>query len=285
MQNSLNLSAQNDTSLVQSDVSICGFIENEEFTGVPKSTVANKSTLNLAVINQQNVLGKKFTVYGDYENPLFLAKDIAQWIEHSNLTVMVNSVDDDEKIITRTKDCLGRDNVATFLTENGLYEVLMLSRKPIAKEFKKEVKKILHKIRTTGGYTVPRSYAEALQIAADQAKRIEEQQVQLIETKQRAEAAEGSLSRLTNASGEKTVQEVAKILGYGSNNFYALLRGMGIFYKDNGINLPKQEYINSGYFIVKVENFTRNGEDCTYSRIFVTAKGLTWLEKKTKESA
>ena len=105
------------------------------------------------------------------------------------------------------------------------------------------------------------------------------------ELRKRAELAESSLSRLTNASGEKTVQEVAKILGYGSNNFYALLRGMGIFYKDNGINLPKQEYINSGYFIVKVENFTRNGEDCTYSRIFVTAKGLTWLEKKTKESA
>lgn len=68
--------------------------------------------------------------------------------------MMINSVDSDEKVISRTKDCLGRENTATFLTENGLYEVLMLSRKPVAKEFKKEVKKILKTIRTTGKYTV-----------------------------------------------------------------------------------------------------------------------------------
>lgn len=38
------------------------------------------------------------------------------------------------------------------MTEDGLYEVLMTSRKPIAKQFKKEVKKILKEIRLTGGY-------------------------------------------------------------------------------------------------------------------------------------
>ena len=41
-----------------------------------------------------------------------------------------------------------------FLTEDGLYEVLMQSRKPKAKEFKKEVKKILKSIRKTGRYVV-----------------------------------------------------------------------------------------------------------------------------------
>ena len=75
-----------------------------------------------------------------------------------------------------------------FLTENGLYEVLMQSRKPIAKEFKREVKKILHEIRMTGGYTVPQTYSEALQLAADQQKRIEEQR-RLIE-KQDTQIAE-----------------------------------------------------------------------------------------------
>ena len=39
-----------------------------------------------------------------------------------------------------------------FLTEDGLYEVLMQSRKPIAKQFKKEVKQILKQIRRTGDY-------------------------------------------------------------------------------------------------------------------------------------
>ena len=55
---------------------------------------------------------------------------------------MVKNIDEEEKIITRTNN-----TSATFLTEDGLYEVLMQSRKPIAKSFKKEVKKILKQIR------------------------------------------------------------------------------------------------------------------------------------------
>jgi len=105
----------------------------------------------------------------------------------------------------------------------------------------------------------------------------------IAELTQRAEAAEASLDRLTNAHGEKTVQEVAKILGYGSNNFFSMLRGMDIFYRDNGINLPRQQYINSGYFFVKAENYTKDGKEYTYTRIFVTAKGMGWLEKKLKD--
>ena len=41
---------------------------------------------------------------------------------------------------------------AWFLTEDGLYEVLMVSKMPKAKQFKKEVKKVLKEIRLTGGY-------------------------------------------------------------------------------------------------------------------------------------
>ena len=103
----------------------------------------------IKVIAEQNVLGKEFHIYGTIEEPLFLAKDVAKWIEHSDVHKMLQSVDDDEK---------GRNIVPTpggeqecwFLTENGLYEVLMLSRKPIAKKFKKEVKRILHDLRLNG---------------------------------------------------------------------------------------------------------------------------------------
>lgn len=101
----------------------------------------------LQIINEQEVLGKDFKMYGTFEEPLFLAKDVANWIEHSNLTMMLKSVDEDEKVISRTKDSLGRENTASFLTENGLYEVLMQSRKPIAKQFKSKVKEILKELR------------------------------------------------------------------------------------------------------------------------------------------
>lgn len=59
---------------------------------------------------------------------------------------MLNVVDEDEKL-TYTLYISGQNRQAWFLTEDGLYEVLMQSRKPIAKDFKKEVKKILKQIR------------------------------------------------------------------------------------------------------------------------------------------
>lgn len=110
----------------------------------------------LLVIDQRELLGKNFKIYGSVENPLFLAKDVAEWIEHSNARTMVNIVDDEEKskVLHPVNNPYGGYQLEEqwFLTEDGLYEVLMQSRKPIAKEFKKEVKKVLKQIRLTGGY-------------------------------------------------------------------------------------------------------------------------------------
>ena len=107
-------------------------------------------------IKEQEVLGKQFRVYGTFEEPLFLAKDVAEWIDYSktsqgyyNVSKMLMTIDEDEKL-TITNSNSGGSKV--FLTEDGLYEVLMQSRKPIAKQFKKEVKSILKQIRQTGGY-------------------------------------------------------------------------------------------------------------------------------------
>lgn len=58
-----------------------------------------------------------------------------------------------------------------FLTEDGLYEVLMQSRKPIAKKLKKEIKKILKQIRLTGGY-IPISTEDDEKIILEKAVKI-----------------------------------------------------------------------------------------------------------------
>lgn len=111
-------------------------------------------TNQLSVVHQQNVLGQTFKVYGTIEEPLFLAKDVSEWIGHTNLTVMMRAVDEDEKVKISPKQNLGlltNNNEYWFITENGIYELLMLSRKPIAKQWKKEVKQILKQIRLTGG--------------------------------------------------------------------------------------------------------------------------------------
>ena len=103
---------------------------------------------NIAVIAQRNIFGKNFQIYGDIENPLFLAKDVAKWIDYTkngdgyyDTSAMLRTVDDTEKTTINNR---------SYLTEDGLYEVLMLSRKPEAKKFKKEVKRILKELRRIG---------------------------------------------------------------------------------------------------------------------------------------
>ena len=41
---------------------------------------------SIQIIDEREVLGKEFKIYGDIENPLFLAKDVANWIEHTDLS-------------------------------------------------------------------------------------------------------------------------------------------------------------------------------------------------------
>lgn len=111
-----------------------------------EAPAVNTNNNELAIIDQRELLGRRFTVYGTKENPLFLAKDVAEWIEHSNPRMMLKNIDDEEKVVNNAYT-LGGNQEAWFLTEDGLYEVLMQSRKPIAKTFKKEVKKVLKQIR------------------------------------------------------------------------------------------------------------------------------------------
>jgi anti-repressor protein len=49
----------------------------------------------LQLIDEREVLGKQFKIYGTPEEPLFLAKDVAEWIEHSNPTSMLADVEED----------------------------------------------------------------------------------------------------------------------------------------------------------------------------------------------
>lgn len=83
---------------------------------------------------------------------------------------MLETVDEDEKILlsTRNNSATARGSASKkwFLTENGLYEVLFQSRKPIAHHFKSAVKKILRDMRHDRGETMP-EFFEHLDHQAD----------------------------------------------------------------------------------------------------------------------
>lgn len=107
----------------------------------------------LAVVDNREILGKNFEFYGTIEEPLFLAKDVAEWIEYdkSSVSKMLAKVDTDEKV-RNTIPTPGGNQETWFLTEDGFYEVMMQSRKPKAKEFKRQVKALLKSIRLKRGY-------------------------------------------------------------------------------------------------------------------------------------
>ena len=148
--------------------------------------------------NEVTLMGKTFNVYGTVEEPLFRANDVADWIEHSNVSAMLQSIDEDEKVkmvcevnnvyvTSRARDT----QEMWFLTENGVYEVLMLSRKPIAKDFKKEVKKMLHALRTKKATLMPTNFADALEAYAKEVRAREEaKQALFAETQQKLAALE-----------------------------------------------------------------------------------------------
>lgn len=171
------------------------------------------STNPIQVLKQTELLGHQFTVYGTAENPLFLTKEVADIIEYSasNSSKLTNLVDRDEKVRNIITTPGGNQEV-WLLTEDGLYEVLFQSRKPIAKEFKKGVKEILKTIRKTGGYIATKQddtpeeiMARALIVAQETIKRKEERLKQLEEKnaklKPKADFAEAAFKKILFSFG------------------------------------------------------------------------------------
>ena len=81
-----------------------------------------------------------------------LAADVCSVLEHTNPTVALASLDEDE----RAKESLGRQGETNIISESGLYALVLRSNKPNAKEFARWVRKeVLPSIRKSGMYGMP----------------------------------------------------------------------------------------------------------------------------------
>ncbi|MCX2823315.1 phage antirepressor KilAC domain-containing protein [Bacillus sp. H1F1] len=253
-----------------------------------------KEDKQLQIIDQRELLGHEFKIYGTYEEPLFLAKDVATWIDYSvsNVSKLIEKVDEDEKT-TRTLSTNGYKTDAWFLTEDGLYEVLMQSRKPIAKEFKKEVKKILKTIRKTGGYV-----ANADMMVNTYFGELEDHQktavkhlfVNVNKLQDKSQALEKKVTeyqpivdkyrQFLDADGLMKVGTFAKALnikGLGQNNLFIFLREKKLLMKDNQ---PYQTYVNRGYFKVIARTTPVGNKPVT----LVTPKGADYIANLINKS-
>ena len=99
------------------------------------------------ILQTTQLCGVSLSVYGTPAEPLFLAKEVAEILEIQSSRQMVQMVDEEEKLMY-TIYTSGQARDTWMLTEQGLYEVLMQSRKPVARQFKAGVKALLKSLRT-----------------------------------------------------------------------------------------------------------------------------------------
>ena len=242
----------------------------------------------IKVIDEREVLGKHFRVYGDIENPLFLAKDVAEWIEHSNPRMMLQNIDEDEKVVNNVYT-LGGNQEAWFLNEDGVYEVLMQSRKPIAKQFKKEVKKILKQIRLTGGAVIEDREEEFINnyftSFSDDVKKamVLDLRNQMKKYKVELEEKTKIIKQIEISENSMLVRDVAKIaskngIKIGEKKLYNILREWGLIFKND--TTPKQIYIDRGYFEVTEGTKEIKNKTFLYKTTKVTGKGQLYIIKR-----
>lgn len=249
---------------------------------------------NLVVIDEREVLGKEFKIYGDIENPLFLAKDVAEWMDYDKTSInkMLNNVDENEKARNIVPTAGGNQEM-WFLTEDGLYEVLMQSRKPIAKAFKKEVKQILKTIRLNGMYATDKLLDNpdlAIQAFTKLKEEREKRKALEIEKEKNrpkvifAEAVETSKSSILIGDLAKLIKQNG--VDIGQKRLFSWLRENGYLIKRQGsdYNMPTQKAMELGLFEIKETAVTHSDGHITVNKTpKVTGKGQIYFINKFKE--
>lgn len=131
-------------------------------------------------------------------------------------------------------------------------------------------------------FKLPQTYAEALRALADEVERREALEAEKMELLPKAESHDSLMS----TDGLFSMRNAAKILNYvgaGPQNIFKVLVIEGIFFKRGDRHSVYQEYIRRGYFLERATTFVRGDQVAAYKQIFVTPKGLDWLDKLLAE--
>ena len=135
-------------------------------------------------------------------------------------------------------------------------------------------RKVFHQA-TQPIHDIPETLSDALFLAAKLAKENEAKEQILIEQAPKVEHYE----KVMNAEGLHTINEVAKMIGVGPNILFAFLRNRGVFYKRGDLNLPYQQYVTQGAFVVKESTYTIKEKEMVYGQIYATPKGVERIRK------
>ena len=212
--------------------------------------------------------------------PWFVAADVCNVLDLSNPTIAVSRLDEDE----RAKFNLGRQGDATIVNEPGLYTLVLGSRKPEAKAFKRWITHdVIPSIRKTGSYTMlPQDYISALKaLVASEEERLalQEKNLEMLPKAEYYDAVRDT----------KSVMQVKELSAYlssngvkiGRNRLFSLLRNDGYICKAGPTkNLPTQDSLDMGLMEVKQSKYLHNGEVEIRSTTYVTQRGLEYFLRR-----
>lgn len=186
-----------------------------------------------------------------YGVPWWVAADVCAVLGIANARDAMTRLDTDDVGSTDVVDSAGRRNPNTkIINESGLYDLILDSRKPAAKRFRRWItSEVIPSIRRTGSYTalptVPQTFAEALELAARQQREIEGARVQIAELEPAAE----QFRRWQLSEDTVYVVEWAKSVGLTQREAFKALRELDVLFKqrsDGGrgaeLNVPKVKW-------------------------------------------
>lgn len=229
-------------------------------------------------------------------NPWFVAKDICNILGHSNVSMALDRIDDDE----RAKFNLGRQGETNIVNEAGLYSLVLASRKPEAREFKRWVThEVLPSIRKHGIYATETTIDQILadpdfgirlltSLKEERAKRIEaENQIKELEPKAKA------LEDFTNVPGTLLVRDAAKLLSnagtpIGEKDLREWLSQHGWTYRHAGTWWAASAHVKSGHLVmVESRSHGQHKDGNTFAfapTVKITRKGLALIHKRLGET-
>lgn len=228
--------------------------------------------------------------------PWFVAVDVCKALEIGNNRMAVNRLDDDEKMTVSLTDGhseqRGGAQSITVVNESGLYSLVLGSRKPEAKSFKRWIThEVIPSIRKHGAYMTPETLQAAilnpdylLQVVTALKKETDKRKALENETaQQRQLIAEFSPKAsyydvVLQTKDVIAIGKIAKDYGKSAQWLNRLLHEKGVQFKQGGMWLLYQKYAKLGYTKSKTETFS--GDDGRqHSRIhtYWTQKGRLFI--------
>ena len=175
--------------------------------------------------------------------PWFVGKDVAEILGYKNGSRDINAHVDEEDRLKYQISTAGQMREQILVNESGLYSLILSSKMPNVKRFKHWVtSEVLPSIRKTGKYEaqpkykIPQSFAEALQLAADQAKELDL-------TRPKANYFDLQMKN----PGLLTTTVIAKEHGMTAHKLNMFLNKHRIIFKRGKTWMPYKEYENQGF--------------------------------------